>query len=208
MPSANPLELPEILTLVAEWLSDLERARCSRVSKLWYKTFNPMVWHEVIIGTAQGRQPNLKDILKHKDSIRLLVLHDERPYTNDALSSTSWEVIAQLPHLESLMVSTYVVKEVVNLFWDVCERVVSLSFNNMRFEAAGDFSSRTFPRILYLDLWVRLDRRVLDEVEFMRRCPNIQTLKWPGHYATDKFIQLLLDGTWPGLGFMDAAIAD
>ncbi|KAG0317259.1 hypothetical protein BGZ99_006424, partial [Dissophora globulifera] len=208
MPSANPLELPEILTLVAEWLSSREIAKCSRVSRLWYRTFNRMVWQKVVIGTLYPHQPDLQGIHKNKDSIRSIGVYDKRPYTNDALSSMAWEVIAQLPLLESLSVSTCIVKEVVNLFWDVCERVESLSCNDTWFEAAGDLTSRTFPRVQYLSVWVRLDPHIFDEVDLMRRCPNIESLRWPGHHTTDKFIQLLVDETWHALDCVDASFTD
>ncbi|KAG0297844.1 integrin subunit alpha 8 [Dissophora globulifera] len=206
--AANPLELPEILTLTAEWLLDNEIARCSRVSKLWYRTFSHMVWRKVSIGTSCKGRPHLQHILKHKDSIRSIGVYDKRPYTGSGLSSAAWEVIAQLPHLESLTVSTYVVKEVVNLFWDVCERVASLSCSDMGFEAAGDLTSRTFLRVLYLSMWVRLDSDVIDEVEIIRRCPNIQMLRWPAYHTTNKFIRLLVEGTWPALDSMEASFGD
>ncbi|KAG0006472.1 hypothetical protein BGZ65_007555 [Modicella reniformis] len=87
MPLETPLEIPEIMLLVASCLRDEELAQCLRVSRTWRDLFRPLRWREVRVGhkfreppfNSSGDYPRCfgprpVDIYHHRDLILDLTL--------------------------------------------------------------------------------------------------------------------------------------
>ncbi|KAG0298096.1 hypothetical protein BGZ98_000322, partial [Dissophora globulifera] len=160
---------------------------------------------EIRIGTSYSRQPELRDVLKHKDHIKSVRIFNT--CQQDTLTSTIWETIMQLTQLKSLsMENLYVDEGTVDFIWDLCERVEQLGLWQVSFATLGNLDSRKpFSRVRHLDLRnAKLDQRLFsDNVELLKRCPNMEFLIWPEKLrrgkVIDGFIQLAVDGTWPAL---------
>ncbi|KAK3810289.1 MAG: hypothetical protein J3Q66DRAFT_352699, partial [Benniella sp.] len=72
--SINPLNIPEIRSMVGQYLNKSDLARCLRVCKSWHTSFVPLVWStatvwEVNYG-AEGHNPPLEAFLRHSHYIK------------------------------------------------------------------------------------------------------------------------------------------
>jgi len=78
----NPLDIPEIRSMVGQYLDRQDLARCVRVSKSWHASFVPLVWstiwaydeHFKIPGT-----PSVEAFLRHSHYIKDLNLDIDAP---------------------------------------------------------------------------------------------------------------------------------
>ncbi|KAG0345209.1 hypothetical protein BG004_003876 [Podila humilis] len=70
----GPMELGEILTLIAPWLqcSSHDLASCALVSTHWYSIFNPQLWRTVVISESRHRPEHLPYLAKHIQSVQTL----------------------------------------------------------------------------------------------------------------------------------------
>ncbi|KAI8606168.1 hypothetical protein EDD21DRAFT_361690 [Dissophora ornata] len=73
-PATRPwaLDLPEILSLIGQFLSQRDALSCVLVSRTWHQAFQPILWGHV--ETANGISP--EDIERHAHFIRTLALAD------------------------------------------------------------------------------------------------------------------------------------
>ncbi|ORZ06995.1 hypothetical protein BCR41DRAFT_399854 [Lobosporangium transversale] len=63
----NPLQIPEILLLIAELLNKRDLLNCIRVSKAFHKTLISLIWKKITVG--QVGEPGSKAIQKHNEYI-------------------------------------------------------------------------------------------------------------------------------------------
>ncbi|ORZ11276.1 hypothetical protein BCR41DRAFT_110344 [Lobosporangium transversale] len=72
----NPLDLPEILSCIGEFLRPQDRIHCLRVCKTWYRTLLPQAWRTICLppmsGVSMQISPRLKD---SSPSMELLERH-------------------------------------------------------------------------------------------------------------------------------------
>jgi hypothetical protein len=87
MPLENPLDMPELRSLIVSSLESKDLASCVRVSKHWRDLlFHPHLWRAIEAGARRG--PPIDDIYNHRHLIHTLVLHgvlirlDKENYTN------------------------------------------------------------------------------------------------------------------------------
>jgi len=70
----NPLELPEIAAILADFLGRLDLVRCMRVCRVWHLSFLPLVWRNVVI--SQGRpHPAMQVLGRHSQFVKELRYH-------------------------------------------------------------------------------------------------------------------------------------
>jgi len=76
----HPLDIPEIRTLLAKFLTRHDRAVCSLISRVWNKTFDPLLWHEftIVPKTSVPGSSALQDlpaevVHRHADHVEKLV---------------------------------------------------------------------------------------------------------------------------------------
>ncbi|KAK3810300.1 MAG: hypothetical protein J3Q66DRAFT_443816 [Benniella sp.] len=79
----NPLDLPEVRSIVGQHLDRSDLARCLRVSKSWHASFVPLVWstttiREVSYGSGD-KNPPLDAFLRHSHHIKHLDLTIDAP---------------------------------------------------------------------------------------------------------------------------------
>ncbi|KAF9996166.1 hypothetical protein BGZ65_008235, partial [Modicella reniformis] len=58
MSSTHPLQLPEIIQEVANFVEDPSLRACALVSKTWYQVFHPLIWSDVRFRLFQHNPPN------------------------------------------------------------------------------------------------------------------------------------------------------
>ncbi|KAK3813272.1 MAG: hypothetical protein J3Q66DRAFT_412773 [Benniella sp.] len=74
----NPLDLPEVRSIVGQHLDLPDLARCLRVSKSWHASFVPLVWSTTIWVGGHGaghNNPSLEAFLRHSHYIKDLDLN-------------------------------------------------------------------------------------------------------------------------------------
>ncbi|KAI8362196.1 hypothetical protein B0O80DRAFT_435266 [Mortierella sp. GBAus27b] len=97
MAPINSLDLPEILSRVASFLSSDEQARCLRVCKFWLETIEPLVWKELTIDQDNLQLCPTPDILQlHRHQIALLRIEG---------LSVSRSYIMEFPKLHTMTIS-------------------------------------------------------------------------------------------------------
>ncbi|KAF9998346.1 hypothetical protein BGZ65_006152, partial [Modicella reniformis] len=65
MPSTNPLELPEILQNVANYVVKRSLPTCALVSNTWYQEFNPFIWKSIRLTKRKPTPPEAIQIHGH-----------------------------------------------------------------------------------------------------------------------------------------------
>ncbi|KAG0363317.1 hypothetical protein BC939DRAFT_449377 [Gamsiella multidivaricata] len=76
---SNPLDLPEILGLIASYLSIKDIRTCVRVQKSWRSTFEPLLWHTFIYPSSTKQKPKLVLVRQNAEHIRSLVIDRTEP---------------------------------------------------------------------------------------------------------------------------------
>ena len=77
--SANPLDLPEVRSMVGQYLRQPDLARCSRVCRSWHASFVPLVWSTAFIEPEPThRNPSLEAFKRYSHHLK------ELSYTVDA----------------------------------------------------------------------------------------------------------------------------
>ena len=93
MPSPNPLDIPEILDCVAQFVSEESRPTCSRVSRAWYHAFSPCIWQDIKLDYDRSDLP--KAVHRYSHFIRTLTI--------DCVPTKEYNAL-QCSHLRSLKV--------------------------------------------------------------------------------------------------------
>ncbi|KAG0327171.1 hypothetical protein BGZ99_008261 [Dissophora globulifera] len=204
MPCKHALELPEILALVAGFLSPHALVASICVSKYWYQTLQHLVWQEITFTNRRKRLPNLQDLVKNETYVKSLQIYDGRSF-GGRMTLKTWEAINQLDHIKEFSIFSSVDGDpFINVFWDLCQRVEILKSTRCSYGTDADLTSRTFShlRVLELNIWKKSDP-ILDWLGLLKRCPNLETLTMPeflknSRLATE-FLEEVAKGTWPAL---------
>lgn len=70
MPLLNPLDLPEIRSHLAQFLTRRELDVCCRVSDEWNRSFEPYVWQELRLWvSSDDKQPLVEAIIRRKNLV-------------------------------------------------------------------------------------------------------------------------------------------
>ncbi|KAG0319011.1 hypothetical protein BGZ99_005344 [Dissophora globulifera] len=205
MSTEKLLEIPELLILIGTFMSPSSLVASSCVSKFWHHTLQHLVWHKVPICPWNRRSPDVNDVLKYEAHVESLQISDKWP--NDSASRIAiLKTISQLTHIKDLSIHRVFLEEVdaMKLLWDMCERAETLEFIGVKFITVGDLTTRTFPRVRALKLSCCGDKLPFDWIDFLRRCPNLETIVWPDHLqsgrAVNEFLEKAANGTcWPAL---------
>lgn len=83
MRSIDPLQLPEILSKVANFVPRHRRLICLRVSKAWYQAFIGLVWENTEV---RAKGPSVETLRSHAHLVKELHLNqDQVPSPHTAL---------------------------------------------------------------------------------------------------------------------------
>ncbi|KAG0327170.1 hypothetical protein BGZ99_008260 [Dissophora globulifera] len=204
MPSKHALELPEILTLVAGYLSPHALVASTCVCKSWHQTLQHLVWQEIAFANSRQRSPDLQDLVKYETHVKSLRIRDDQSYGR-RVDSETWEAISQLTHIKKFsIIGTVDDDAYIDVFWDLCQRVEILKCNRHLFRVKTDLTSRTFPHLRVLELHHReYNAPQLDWLSFLKRCPNLEALTIPEFLENSRpateFLEEVAKGTWPAL---------
>ncbi|KAF9109956.1 hypothetical protein BGX27_006953 [Mortierella sp. AM989] len=107
MSTINPLELPEVLLRVAEYLEEESFIRCVSVCKAWYQILVGLLWKEVVamdcilFSVPQGFTPHT--LIQHHDLVEDLEIHNNllaaytitypKLHTLKLVQSSSWDTM-------------------------------------------------------------------------------------------------------------------
>ncbi|GJJ68405.1 hypothetical protein EMPS_00751 [Entomortierella parvispora] len=92
----HPLEIPEILSSVGQFLSGDTLTKCLRVSKLWHSMLLPWVWKSIKISAAFRRHhPRLSLVQKYRSLIQILTI-DYRSVLALSKSTVTFPVVSNL----------------------------------------------------------------------------------------------------------------
>ncbi|KAG0044635.1 hypothetical protein BGZ83_010150 [Gryganskiella cystojenkinii] len=74
----SALDQPEILSYIAEFLTQSDHSQCAQVSRDWYRTFCPLVWKGITLTNRKSRAHDLREIdtetlVRHSHLVRKLV---------------------------------------------------------------------------------------------------------------------------------------
>ncbi|KAG0309419.1 hypothetical protein BGZ98_002607 [Dissophora globulifera] len=177
MSTEKLLEIPELLILIGTFMSPSSLVASSCVSKFWHHTLQHLVWHKVPICPWNRRSPDVNDVLKYEAHVESLQISDKWP--NDSTSRIAiLKTISQLTHIKDLSIHRVFLEEVdaMKLLWDMCERAETLEFIGVKFITVGDLTTRTFSRVRALKLSCCGDKLPFDWIDFLRRCPNLETI--------------------------------
>lgn len=97
MDKPNPLEYPELVAIVGQFVERPDRCRCLRVSRLWYNAFLPLVWESVSL-LPNARKPASVPLARFAHLVKDLVYH--------ANIRTKYDQI-EYPNLKSLKVRIF-----------------------------------------------------------------------------------------------------
>jgi hypothetical protein len=290
MSHENPLEIPEIVGLVASHLEGKDLARCVQVSKKWRDLLLPYRWRTVRAGSwplnipqpfpRRRIGPHPSDLYRHRHLIHDLSLSGDTAglenynYPNlrklsidvticaedperevflelvemfpslvelqlhaTKLASSSWVALSMHPSITSLRLSEGVIKAMDEpLFWEVCQRLESLSLFMVTFNNGAIPAGAVLDRLHQLNFTAVGNLAISDQLDLILRCPNLKVLKWHGsgigdfneqlntdlipkgywhclqelmigHYFRDEQVASILEGVDPG-NLVDLALAN
>ncbi|KAI8362077.1 hypothetical protein B0O80DRAFT_493106 [Mortierella sp. GBAus27b] len=208
MPSGNPLEIPEILQIIASHLPHKDLARCLRVSKDWRDLFLPLVWHAIEMDLRKrpnaGFQP--RTIIRRRYLIRVLrIVGDEVSLNNinfpflQLVSFLSFPLA--FPSLVSLTISGVDLRPAVwttlslhhliqNIhvslsaiadaagFWRACMNLTSVHISFCNMVNAAIPPDVLFPRMRNLHLEYIGGMNEAALLGLFFRSPNLRTMTW------------------------------
>ncbi|KAI8348078.1 hypothetical protein B0O80DRAFT_186731 [Mortierella sp. GBAus27b] len=221
MPPSDPLAIPEIGAMVAQFLPHPDQARCLRVCKSWHKSFLQFVWSAVSIEQDQPKPP--MDALRRN---RLLIKELEceigprskcmsPEYTNlqhlsvvnsdDSLAGpfpiSFWRKIHDLRHLSRLELHNVTITVAGSaIFWNLCTRLDQVKIIRTTIGAQPDMSI-PFPRLKRLSIFLTSGISERCQIDWIRQFPNLISLEWDPmrSYLVHEFNERLSAGTWTKL---------
>ncbi|KAG0044634.1 hypothetical protein BGZ83_010149 [Gryganskiella cystojenkinii] len=114
---SSPLDLPEVRSLIAEYLTQSDHARCAQVCWDWYQTFHILVWDEIMLTDKNSwrfdtntRPLDPKILVRHSTRVRKLVcnyFHLPKTNTNTHLDNNFYENAADKRHTDPAVRSYY-----------------------------------------------------------------------------------------------------
>ncbi|KAG0228998.1 hypothetical protein B0O80DRAFT_463659 [Mortierella sp. GBAus27b] len=196
MGNINPLELPEIMAIVARYLSHADLVRCLTVSKSWHSSFLSLVWSTVSLRSGKP-QPKDESLYLHRQLVKELHLDtalflevecQDVPFEYSNLTSLEvhgrgggidkhcgaiiWQRARGLQNLSRLKVSlTMITEAAAPVFWELCTRLEQLHMEKVSIMAPPE-RSVIFERMQHLSLLPRVSH----EVDWISQCPNLAIL--------------------------------
>jgi hypothetical protein len=185
MPSPQPLDLPEIISHIASYISEGSRPACARVSKAWYRALLPFIWKEIKLN-GWGRL-SLEAIQSHSNLVKTLEV-DNIP-TQDYLAlrcpnlvvlrlkhslrdEDSLEMIAEHPSISGLQLSGSM-QRYPTWFWDKL-----IGFSNLKNLTAPFIKTGAEDIDKFWQLCTRLERLSLTRPYFARQ-GSLASMEFP-----------------------------
>ncbi|KAF9099198.1 hypothetical protein BGX27_000653 [Mortierella sp. AM989] len=250
----NPVELPEIRALIAQYLSKYDLAQCVRASQSWNALFLPYIWDQVILDQKTvERGFNLESLEPHSHLVKSISVTDTLKFGSLIAVCTNlkslqlrmsfgllkgfqqtlkhqleavltpnisivcldldtvhvdWAVIAGLKNLRELKLTnceTMIGSSPAD-FWnqdDIKLEALSLTFVNI--PGLWEQSTGKYPifqniKALEIERMTKLPESI--QVEIVRQCPNIETLRFRPNIQssiTMIMVRLAAAGSWPKL---------
>ncbi|KAF9997311.1 hypothetical protein BGZ79_008992 [Entomortierella chlamydospora] len=242
----SPLGLPEIRSLIAEYLLRRDLTQCVLVCKDWYESFLPFLWSQLIV---RDKTPENRlryhhvvtvltlESLSKSFNIRYLKLHtliiqygsieyeelepETDPATlvslnpsiktlelymaNDVLYSDILQSVSKLPNLEKLVLyhPRLYVKEDAEIFWRACRNLRKLKLIEPDFDTSCQIPDDLAQfEIRALGITYPNGMDVLNQLNLINRCPQLERLAWityMDHDITAQFAQQIAAAKWPNL---------
>ncbi|KAG0237988.1 hypothetical protein BGX31_003380 [Mortierella sp. GBA43] len=176
MPPKNPLEIPEIVDLIAAYLESGAIATCLLVSKVWHDSFLPHRWRVIRAGHGSRNQwsnqrgPHPVDVYRHRHLIQDLSL----------LGDLSGLDKYQYPNLHKLRIdlsSTSIIPDHwISLdFTETCPSMVVLNFDSVNLTSESWRSLSAHEHIKKLHL-TRVEIHAPEASLFWKTCEGLESL--------------------------------
>ncbi|KAF9190466.1 hypothetical protein BGZ51_006882 [Haplosporangium sp. Z 767] len=131
-PITNPLNLPEILLIIVQFLTHKELVQCVRVSKTWHESFLPMLWE-----TLDFTSVLKTEILHYELALQVLAKEPSRCslVKNFVCSNVNIPDVIKFPNLVSLEIEGRLwryTKNIIDFVSDHVQSIERLSLSNVR----------------------------------------------------------------------------
>ncbi|KAI8348100.1 hypothetical protein B0O80DRAFT_186879 [Mortierella sp. GBAus27b] len=193
MDRMNPLEIPEIRIIVAQFLSQSDLARCLRVSKPWYNSFLPHLWSTVAIAELLPN-PTAEALSHHRLLVKHLLYHTsvwsqyksiEYPnlkhltvFGRSIDPESIWEPVQDPHNLSRLRLDRIRVKSShTEAIWQLCTRLEWLQIDDTAITEPPQ-KSIVFERLKGLSLSLRSRIPFQSQMDLINQCPNLTSLEW------------------------------
>ncbi|KAG0234723.1 hypothetical protein B0O80DRAFT_463736 [Mortierella sp. GBAus27b] len=183
MPPTNPLDLPEILSRVAEYVHEDSLPACARASKAWHAAFIPSIWRHIKTSTKYPEATLLAHAHLVKSlSTNYIVPADCVTWRFPNLESLNvsqsnrdlTELILGHPSIEHLVIVHF--RHAQSIFW---ERL--LTFKNLKSLHVSTKSVNWMDMDKLWQICTRLERLIIIMDEFVQNeihpSPNLPLLK-------------------------------
>ncbi|KAI8348069.1 hypothetical protein B0O80DRAFT_463627 [Mortierella sp. GBAus27b] len=172
----NPLDIPEIRTLIVQFLTSTDLVCCLQVCKAWYEAYLPHVWSTVSI-QKHWHKPTMDALNHHRELVKTMSFvgvdsqYISVPFPNlkrlDVLSSNLlWKLPHGLNNLTKLSITGIdIAQEDAATFWNMCTQLESLYIDTCSIPQLPEKSATFgfFNRLV--DLYLYMSPRQLREKE-------------------------------------------
>ncbi|KAI8348097.1 hypothetical protein B0O80DRAFT_186844 [Mortierella sp. GBAus27b] len=221
MNNVNPLELPEIRTIVGRLLPHKDLVRCLSVSKSWHRSLVPLAWSAVTIEPDRPN-PAVEVLRRHSQLVKELRYHImlwpgymsiEYPNLtclgvfdtprNDPYS-LHWKPTEGLHNISKLELRDIVIESSdTTTLWDLCLRLEALGLDNISIPGVPD-KPVIFERLRALSLSLVSNITPRQQMDWIARCPNLNVLSWACRVnktqdEVDEFVTHFTTGAWSKL---------
>ncbi|KAI8348101.1 hypothetical protein B0O80DRAFT_186907 [Mortierella sp. GBAus27b] len=188
----NPLDIPEIRTLVGQFLPQSDLARYLQVCKSWHNSFLPLVWSTVSIELYRPI-PTLEVFRRHRLLVRELHYRTVilTPYNRiQCPNLKSLSVIDKQNYLEAWspgngldslsmleLDGINITADDTSTFWSLCTRLEWISINDITIAELPHISV-VFERLRHLTLSLLDYFPFRQQLDLIGQCPNLISLKW------------------------------
>ncbi|KAF9923180.1 hypothetical protein BGZ65_009070 [Modicella reniformis] len=142
------------------------------------------------------------EFVEKKPRLIQLAMNDASPMDPIAF----WKAVAGLQHLRHLdFVFMEVQKDVIERFWDICERLDTIRLYLTGVAAAPD-KSKTLSQVKTLDISMLRGVTSMGCLALFSQCPNLTTMRWNGHsplFPKATLLSSTVEATWPSLEALD-----
>ncbi|KAF9354083.1 hypothetical protein BGX34_011225 [Mortierella sp. NVP85] len=185
MPPPRPLDLPEIISHIASYISERSRPACARVSKAWYRALLPFIWEEIKL-SDWGRL-SLEAIQSHSNLVKKLEVGNLPTQEHLAFrcpnlvllrlihalqDEDSLELIAEHPSVSDLHLSGSMARYPA-WFWDKL-----IGFSNLKTLAVPFIKTGAEDIDKFWQLCTRLERLTLTRPYFSRQ-GSLASMEFP-----------------------------